>query len=252
MNSYSATFTDPEAERLLTEHLRAIDERLRRTGAPAEARRQVVEDVRAQVRETAWTRGGADAKAQDVAAVLAEMDPPEAYGTGDAAERFDQERMAEERPRGAGRQRSTRPVWVADFTLLKTLVWVEIGLLVLGVIASGFESGEGRGSRSLGDAITALGLLFMFPALILSYAGLLRRWGWARWVYVGVNVGALFVFLPTLGQRVGPVMAFIDALGTLVSGIVIGLIMTVPEQRLFARAGDEPDECDSARAGRAS
>lgn len=252
MNTYPKTFSDPSAERLLTEHLQAIDEHLRRTGAPADVRRQIVEDVRAQVRETAWTRGGANASADDVAAVLAEMDPPEAYGAVEMPRESGRARSTEDdvqpvrdaKSRSAGSEQAAAglkaPRWVVDFRLLKTFVWWEIALSIVSILV-GIGAADSH-TLSKAEAVIAvmhLGLLMLFlPALVIAYVGLLRRWAWARWLYIWVSLGGLIFFVMPGGRSSNAVLDLLGTVCAMITGVIIAFILTTPEEQLFGGAPD--------------
>lgn len=69
---------DPLRRRLDT-HLDAIDRALAGASVPLSDRRSVTDEVETQVRQTLAERGEGEPTAADLEAVLAELDPPEAY-----------------------------------------------------------------------------------------------------------------------------------------------------------------------------
>lgn len=93
----AATPADAHAaiEARLEAHLDAIDRQLLAAGLAHHQRRQVTQDVEAQLREMLRARAGEAPTAADFEAVLAELDPPEAYAAGVVA------RSAAEAPPGS-------------------------------------------------------------------------------------------------------------------------------------------------------
>jgi len=72
----------PEARSRVDAYLDAIEEALERSGRPRGERRGITDEVEAQILEMLAARGRVAPTVDDVEAVLADLDPPEAYAQG--------------------------------------------------------------------------------------------------------------------------------------------------------------------------
>ncbi|MBN2217621.1 MAG: hypothetical protein JW719_09625, partial [Pirellulales bacterium] len=70
---------DTAAQQRLDEYLDAVEQALVESGTSRTERRAVCDEIEAQAREMAFARAADQPTAQDMAAVLAELDDPEAY-----------------------------------------------------------------------------------------------------------------------------------------------------------------------------
>ena len=70
---------DAEARARLDEHLDSVDRVLAESGVSRSDRRSICDEVEAQACEMAWARAEGEPTEQDMRAVLAELDAPEAY-----------------------------------------------------------------------------------------------------------------------------------------------------------------------------
>ncbi len=73
------TARDPDVERLINEHLEAVDRALAAREVPLSERRSVTDDVEAQIRDMLAERAGGKPTTADVEAVLAGLDAPDSY-----------------------------------------------------------------------------------------------------------------------------------------------------------------------------
>jgi len=73
----------PEVRSKVDAHLDAVEQALRRSGAGREEARSITDDVETQILDMLATRAaGRTPKVKDASAVLAQLDPPEAYAQG--------------------------------------------------------------------------------------------------------------------------------------------------------------------------
>lgn len=188
---------DPESQRLIDEHLDAVEAALARGGMARGGRRRIVEDLELQIREMLGERSGANPAAGDVRALLAELDPPEAYAS--AAE--DQPRptplMAQEpapAPAHFSRTALIGALWAPLFFLVAAsttqpflmslvsmlAICAPFGTTILGCVAiSQIRHSQGR---VYGLGLATFDCLF-YPLLALDGAVYLL-W-WLLWLRVG-------------------------------------------------------------------
>lgn len=69
-----------QVRKRIDEHLDAIDRILTDSGMTRSERRNITDDVESQILDMLGARSGDDPTLPDVEAILAELDPPEAYG----------------------------------------------------------------------------------------------------------------------------------------------------------------------------
>lgn len=75
----TAVNLEPDLQSMVDDRLDAIDRVLLRAGVSRSERRNIVEEVEAQVHEVLARKSGGEASRADVTSVLAALDPPEAY-----------------------------------------------------------------------------------------------------------------------------------------------------------------------------
>ena len=165
---------------LIDNRLDAIDQNLLRAGISRHQRQSIVEEVQNQILEMLSRRGEAEPTRQDVLAVLAQLDPPEAYVPEDAPARPATEGVAaaarstvESSVAAASQMVQTvrtrwQPAWLAFFA-------AGLGLFsLLLVIAFPRESGPSQDGAMLGILFLMVlaGVSTLLGALSLYY---LRR-----------------------------------------------------------------------------
>lgn len=74
---------DAAVQRCIDDHLDLIDEALRGSGMSRSERQSILDDVQTQILDMLAERTEGDPTVEDVRAVIAELDPPESYATGD-------------------------------------------------------------------------------------------------------------------------------------------------------------------------
>jgi len=98
MNAKAEVF-GPEVARRIDAHLGAVDRALTAAGMPLRERRDILDDLEGQIHEMLAAQAGATPTVADAEAVLARLDPPDAY----------EEAVAEGRPAAAG-PRAPEPI----------------------------------------------------------------------------------------------------------------------------------------------
>jgi hypothetical protein len=121
---------DPALQALVDDRLDAIDRVLLRAGVSRGERRDIVEEVEAQIHELLARKSGGESSRADVLAVLGTLDPPEAY----APEPY-RHRVQETVERPAVRIRRPQPSLLAlgsaAGAVLCCLLTVVLGLLIV-------------------------------------------------------------------------------------------------------------------------
>jgi hypothetical protein len=140
-----------DVHRRIDQHLDAVDAALQRSGLGRAERRQIVDDLEAQIQEMLASRAGPGATLADLEAVLAELDPPEAYAEAPhvAGER---DEIPSEPPRLC--RRALRSVLLTPLAL--------IGLGVVLLVARHFAMRNAPGVQVGFGWLT----LFFIPALV--------------------------------------------------------------------------------------
>ncbi len=139
-------------------HLDAIERVLAEAGAARHERRRVVDEVERQVLDMLEQRlgGQADPTPADVAAILAELDPPEAYGSGQ------RRRMAEHHE---------PPAETAEPRMARTAIWgCVIGLVALALSPVPwlfFADGPGFDALNVLAAVMQMGVIAGAVAMVL-------------------------------------------------------------------------------------
>lgn len=115
-----------DVRRLVDEYLDSIEAALRQTGTPRSERRAVCDEVESQILEQLSARCADSPTASDARAVLAELDPPEAYAGDSGSERTPAAAPVEQRPS----QMSWLAVTAASTAILGTCVVLLLSLWI--------------------------------------------------------------------------------------------------------------------------
>jgi hypothetical protein len=94
-----------------------------------------------------------------------------------------------------------------------------------------------------------ISLLIGLPALIISWVGLFLFKPWARWLYLGVQIGFRLLVLPFSLTDYSPTWGFITALtdfGSLITGSILAIVFLSPLAKEFLNT---PASTDPASSG---
>ena len=182
---------------LIDERLDAIDGVLLRAGVSRGERHRIVEEVEAQVYELLARRAAGEPTRADVAAVLASLDPPEAYAPAGYRRRLARQAREEARPR------LPQPSLLAVGSAAGGVLTLLLALLLYGLAANDDEELALFGAVLLlpaAAAVTACG--------VVSIRRIRRSGGWLFGLPAALFAAALFPLLITNLMLLGAVLLF--------------------------------------------
>jgi hypothetical protein len=188
---------DAPLRELIDERLDAIDEVLLRAGVSRGERCRIVEEVEAQVYELLGRRAAGEPSRADVVAVLASLDPPEAYAPAGYRRRLARQAREESRPR------LPQPSLLAVGSAAGGVLSLLLALLLYGLAAN--DNAE----------IALLGALLLLPAAaavtacgVVSIRRIRRSGGWLFGLPAALFAAVLFPLLVANLMLLGAVLLF--------------------------------------------
>ncbi|MCX5670116.1 MAG: hypothetical protein NTU94_02190 [Planctomycetota bacterium] len=210
----------PEVRSKVDAHLDAVEQALRRSGAGREEARSITDDVETQILDMLTTRAaGRTPTVEDASAVLAQLDPPEAY-TGSAEART-----------GAGEAQAVvlpaappRPPAKPKFcrtALLALLGFVPIPVFVMLAITLGPFVARVQPVPGGAQAVPSVFRIFIccdvIPLIAIPLIGML-------WTTI-LGIVAIFQIHRAKGQRRGMGLAIFDAVAAPAALFLIVIVL---------------------------
>ena len=193
---------------LIDERLDEIDRVLLRAGVSRGERRRIVEEVEAQVYELLGRRAAGEPTRADVLAVLASLDPPEAYAPEGYRRRLAAQAREEARPR------LPQPSLLAVGSAVGGVFTLLLGAVLLGLAANSEEEALLLGAALLlpaAAAVTACGFV--------SIRRIRRSGGWLFGLPAALFAALLFPLLLANGLLLAAMLLF-EEIGLIVAVVL--------------------------------
>jgi cell division protein FtsW (lipid II flippase) len=132
-----------------------------------------------------------------------------------------------------------RGLLVADVVL--TLLTLLLSLIGGAMVEESYASTDSQNPQETVFLLAFVGLLMLMvlAVLIVSWIGLFLYQNWARWLYLGLNLGLSLIFLPFAALDLSPqwgLATSVGTLGSLCTGAVLTLLFLTPVARRYQAA----------------